>query len=505
LLDMTRAFAREKAEALGESGILARRHADYVLAYLADIPQTFLPDPSDAQMAAHRRLVPELLTALAWSFGPEGDQALRLALAERAHLVLMPLLREQEASDWSGAALERLPDSSRGGRLELVLQGVRALSAFRLRRDDQAATERSLELARELGDKRSHVELSLEIGHFLYSLGKADLGLKIAETAIDLVDPIVDAELFAISKANLARCLLRGSQPSRGVAEAEDALRIFKTLPAHNLGQLALSTLNHCKATYAALLWIRGYPDQALAHARAVLRDAETLNAPTFLPLAYAASAVYWWRNELPEIEPVLRSATALLENTRFSVYRPQIQFLIGAMLMAKGQTEAAVAMLKTERGKADLTSAVMASLELAQWRLAGGEVQEALAELRTAAALRARLANLLLTEIDRLTAEALAEVGEAAEAKARLDRAFESVRRRGARGLELRVAMSAVRVARRFGSDAAAVEDLRAVLDGFTEGFDTVDARRARELLAAGVPRGDGAGQLTARNTPSA
>ena len=113
---------------------------------------------------------------------------------------------------------------------------------------------------------------------------------------------------------------------------------------------------------------------------------------------------------------------------------------------------------------------------------------------MRTAEAISVTLANMLQTEIDRLTAEALAEVGEFAEAQVRIDRAFESVRRREARGLELRVAMSAVRVARRCGSDSAAIEDLRAVYDWFTEGFDTVDAKAARELLGA-----------TTRDMPSA
>ncbi|MDB5481941.1 MAG: putative ATPase [Caulobacteraceae bacterium] len=117
---------------------------------------------------------------------------------------------------------------------------------------------------------------------------------------------------------------------------------------------------------------------------------------------------------------------------------------------------------------------------------LANGEVQEALAELQTAETISVSLANLLLTEIDRLTAEALAEVGEFAQAQTRLDRAFKSVHRRETLGLELRVAMSAVRVARRFGSDCAAVEELRAAYDRFTEGFDTVDARLAREFLGA-------------------
>ena len=486
LLDMTRAFARGKAQALGEAGTLARRHADYVLSYLNKIPHTFQPDPTDAQMAAHRRLVPELLAALTWSFGPGGDLALSLGLAERAHLVLTPLLRDQEVREWSGAALERLPESSRGGTLELVLQGVRALSSFRLLQHDQTATNRSLALARELGDKRSYIELSVLISHFLYNHGKADLGLRMAEAALDLIDPAVDVELFAISKANLARCLTMKSNTLRAVVEAEDALRIFENLATENLGQLALSTLSRCRGTYSVLLWNQGFPDQALAHAQAVLRDAENLNAPIFLSVVNVAAQVYCWRDELPEIEPVLRRAIALLENFRFSADSPAAQFLLGAMLMAKGETEAGVALLKLVRGGAGLASALQASLELAKWRLAGGEVQEALAELRNAEAISVRLANLFQTEIDRLTAEASAELGEFPEAQARLDRAFESVRRREALGLELRVATSAARVARRLGSDSAAVEALRAVYDRFTEGFDTVDAQVARELLGA-------------------
>jgi predicted ATPase len=490
LLDMTRSFAREKVEALDDAANLAGRHARYVRSYLGTIPQTFLPDPPNAQMAAHRRIVAELLAALTWSFGPNGDLDLSLALAERAHLVLIPLLRAPEASEWSRAALERLPEGSRAGRLELVLQGVRALSALQLLQVDQAATDRSLELARQLGDKRGYIELSVAISSHLYNHSKTDLGLRMAEAALDLIDPDVDVEFLAIAKANLATCLLIGSQPLRAAAEAEGALLIFENLATRQLGQLALSTLNHCRGTYAALLWIKGFPDQALAHARAVMSDAQNFNGPTFLTVLQAAASVYWWRGELPEIEPALRRATALLEDFRFSMYRPQAQFLIAVMLMTEGEAEAGVAQLQLVRGQANLATVVMASLELAKWRLARGEVQEAFAELRNAETVGAGLGNLLQTEIDRLTAEALAEVGEFAEAQPRLDRAFESVRRREALGLELRVAISAVRVARRIGSDAAAIAVLRAVYERFTEGFDTRDAQVARELLgAASVP----------------
>jgi predicted ATPase len=363
LLDMTRSFAREKAEALGEVGALARRHADYVLSYLAHIPQTFLPDPPDVQMAAHRRFVADLLAALTWSFGPNGDLAVSLALAERAHLVLMPLLREQEAREWSAAALRRLPEGSRGARLELVLQGLQAVSSLHLFQEDQGAVDRSLALARELGDKRSHIELSVEISAFLCNHGKIDLGLSTAEAAVELMDRTSDRELLAISTANLASCLLRGSQPSRGLVVAEDALAMFGSLAIDNLGQLALRTLNRCRGTYAALLWIRGFPDRALGLARAVLSDLEALSAPALLPLLTEVASVYKWRDELPVIEPVLRRATTLLEDSPSSVYRPHARFLLGAALVAKGDTEAGVALLERVcKGSAAPVSVLQAS-----------------------------------------------------------------------------------------------------------------------------------------------
>jgi tetratricopeptide (TPR) repeat protein len=329
---------------------------------------------------------------------------------------------------------------------------------------------------------------------------KIDWSLRMAEAAVELIDPAVDPKLFAVAKANLAGILLSGSQPSRGAVEAEDALRIFQDFASESLGHFALNALNQCRGVYAVLLWIKGCPDRALAIARAVMSDAAILNSPGFLAVSHLVASVHWWRSELPEIEPLLRRSAALLESFRFSAYRPSTQFYLGAMLTAKGDAEAGVALLETVQAQGGLATEVMASVELAKWRLAGGRVREALADLRRAEATSMKMANVLQTEIDRLTAEALAAMGESAEAQARLARAVESVRRREALGLELRVAISAVRVARRSGSDFVAVEALQAVYDRFTEGFGTLDARIARELLgvarvARRAPNGDPTG----------
>lgn len=72
------------------------------------------------------------------------------------------------------------------------------------------------------------------------------------------------------------------------------------------------------------------------------------------------------------------------------------------------------------------------------------------------------------------------------AEASACVRRAIDAARRRHARALELRAAMSLRRVELREREGRAAEESLAEVYAWFTEGFETMDLRDARRLLDA-------------------
>ena len=73
-----------------------------------------------------------------------------------------------------------------------------------------------------------------------------------------------------------------------------------------------------------------------------------------------------------------------------------------------------------------------------------------------------------------------------AAEAEACFHRALDAARAQQARSWELRAAMALARLWQHQGQRAEAHELLAAVYGWFTEGFDTVDLREARTLLAA-------------------
>jgi predicted ATPase len=72
------------------------------------------------------------------------------------------------------------------------------------------------------------------------------------------------------------------------------------------------------------------------------------------------------------------------------------------------------------------------------------------------------------------------------AEAEARLLRALDVARRQEAKSLELRAAMSLVRLWQQQSKQAEAYELLAPVYNWFTEGFDTADLQEAKALLEA-------------------
>ena len=73
----------------------------------------------------------------------------------------------------------------------------------------------------------------------------------------------------------------------------------------------------------------------------------------------------------------------------------------------------------------------------------------------------------------------------QAEEAEACFQQALDVARRQQAKSLELRAAMSLARLWQGQGKHAEARQLLAPIYNWFTEGFDTVDLREARALLA--------------------
>jgi predicted ATPase len=77
------------------------------------------------------------------------------------------------------------------------------------------------------------------------------------------------------------------------------------------------------------------------------------------------------------------------------------------------------------------------------------------------------------------------AQTNAEAKAEACFYRAIEIAQQQGAKPLELRATMSLGRLWQKQGNGAAAHAMLTAIYGWFSEGFDTVDLREAKILLA--------------------
>jgi len=92
------------------------------------------------------------------------------------------------------------------------------------------------------------------------------------------------------------------------------------------------------------------------------------------------------------------------------------------------------------------------------------------------------------MAEVLRVKAQLLQAAGQATgEIEATLLRSLEIARGQQARSWELRTSCDLARLLRDQGRGTAALELMQSVYDQFTEGFETVDLREAKELISSG------------------
>jgi predicted ATPase/class 3 adenylate cyclase len=259
----------------------------------------------------------------------------------------------------------------------------------------------------------------------------------------------------------------------------------------------------------AIVLWVMGYPDQALERSAQALALAQRLKHPTTLgsALGYAAQ-LHVLRGEA---QAGLAEADTLL--TLATEHAAPVMSIGGALYKARALGalgRGAEGLTLFHEGLAIYQSTGAASnaqvlCPLAEICLQAGQIAEGLAAadegLRVVVE---RGERWLEAELYRLRGELLlaqnppAPKGASQEAHAEAERCFAEAlavaRRQDAKGWELRAAVSLGRLRLRQGQRAEAQALVAGVYGWFTEGADTGDLRAARDLLAelAGDPRGD-------------
>ena len=248
-----------------------------------------------------------------------------------------------------------------------------------------------------------------------------------------------------------------------------------------------------CRAFAARVLWLLGYPEQALARVHDALALAHSLSHPYSLAWAqcYAAMVSQSCR-DVPATYEQAEAAVALATAQGFALWAAYGTSIRGWALALQGR--GAEGMAQVRQGSAAVSVAGAALYVpyfftvLAEMCDHLGHPEDGLQALAEASTLVEQQENRWWeAEVCRLRGALLLKQPRTpqAEAETWLQRALDVAHRQEAKSLELRAAMSLSRLWQQQGKRDEARALLAPVYGWFTEGFDTADLQEAERLLA--------------------
>jgi hypothetical protein len=252
------------------------------------------------------------------------------------------------------------------------------------------------------------------------------------------------------------------------------------------------------RTVLARVLWLQGFPDQAMRTAESAVEDAgETNNALSLCyALAHAACPIMLWLEHLATAEDYALKLLDLSTRHALPSWGALGRMFRGVIVIGHGDISSGLSLLRAgfdEFGgaMADWIS-VMFLGELAAGLGRAGQTADGLIAVAQAIERAERTeARWLSAELLRVKGELLLlQRADGAAAEAQFRQALDWARQQGTLSLELRTATTLARVLRDQGHSTDATALLQPVYDRFTEGFDTADLKAAKALLDTLIER---------------
>ena len=500
LLETTRTYLRERLDESGEPAATFRRHAEFYRDLLERTGNARETTSAAEWAAALSPEVDNVRAALSWAFAPGGESSLGIALAAASVQMWLEASLFGECRRWAEHGLARLDiGGGRGTRLEIVLQMALGISQMYL---SGAADEtrsywlRALDLAENLGEVEH--QLRALYGLWLHHLLTADYrnSLPIARRFRGVAEragagsdiPVAD-RMEGTSRHYL------GDQS--GARRNIDRVLAF-TAPINRRGlvvRFGTDQLTAARMLGARLLWLQGFPDQAMRAGLASVEDAAHLNhANSFcLALADGAALIAAWSGDSATTDRLVDELIERAERHSLGVWRTYGLAMKGWIAGGRGDTAAALGMLRTAIAEVDHTPLDIRNALYHGWLAEtlghAGQPDEAITAVNEAIRLSAeREEAWCLPDLLRIRGElALRRDPAAVEvAEAVFLHALDSARQQSALSWELRAATGLARLRRAQKRLDEARDGLAAVYGRFTEGFETADLSAAKALLDA-------------------
>ena len=496
LHETTRAYALEKLSESGELGDVARRHADYYRDLLERAEAETLPAP--AWLAVYGHQIGQVRAALDWAFSPTGFAELGVALTVAAvplweHLSLMEECRSRVERALSG------PAESRDARRNMQLNTALGAALFVMKGPSPemlAAFTSAFEIAESLDDADYCLRAlwGLFIERIMSSGYRAALAVaeKFCTYAAKTTDPadgpigdrLVGMALLSLGDLEGARRHIE-HMLGRYVARRSDIIRF-------QFDQRSMA-----RSYYSLILWLQGFPEQAMRSIECNLVDSRASDHPMSLAnvLVQSACPVAFLVGDLTLAERYIKALMDLSARHTLELWNLAGRFTAfeGVLRVKRGEIGTGLELLRTAFSRIPQNGFMLFFYPLFLAEIADALGRDAKAaeglSIIDEALVRSERNELrwCVAEFLRIKGELILREGApqaATAAEEHFLRSLDWARRQGALSWELRTSTSLARLQQDQGRTAEARSLLQSVYDRFSEGFETADLKTAKAHL---------------------
>jgi predicted ATPase/DNA-binding winged helix-turn-helix (wHTH) protein len=498
LLNTTRDYARRKLADAGETDAVARRHAEHYREMYAAIDDRWNAPPDAASLERNMRAIDEVRMALGWAFSLRGDAALGVALTVAAIPAWFGLSALEECRVRVKYALSKIEsgtattDSDRMKLYEAL--AVSTMYTRGMVPEFDAAWRTALAIARALGNREYQLRALFAAcccSTYSGSLRDAEEQLqKFRLTALKVSNPadLLEGDLLA------AYAFHRAGRQSEARQRIERLLeQQGESSQQSRLSRVYVNWRGGPRSILANVLWLQGFPSQALQMQQIARDDARSTGHPLSLAytLEFASIPIAFYLGDQIMIESMLKELQDDLAKLGVGRFGATIRCVQGALLLQRNNPaglwdmSSGLEVLRQD----PLSMRYLLYLGIyARGLHAFGQSLEAGEALDEAVMSSAASGDLwYMPELLRIKGEiteADDRPGMREAAESLYLRAIELARQQDALSLELRAATSLARLRHTVDRESKAATLVLEVYEQFTEGLETADLRTARELL---------------------
>ncbi|HJY83783.1 MAG TPA: adenylate/guanylate cyclase domain-containing protein [Candidatus Binatia bacterium] len=410
--------------------------------------------------------------------------------------------------------LKTLPDTPERSQQELMLQitlGVPLGATRGLGAPEMGKTyTRALELCQQMGESPQIFPVLRGLQAFYLLRARHKTARDLAEQLLALAQRVQDPILLLGAHFALGQTLYMLGELTSAQEHLEQGIALYNPQQHRSPAWAGIPPELQCLTLRAHILWLLGYPGQALKRSHEALTLAQKMSHPYNLAgILWQVTMIPLFRREWQATQEQAEAAITLSTDQGFPLWLAGGMIYQGWALTEQGQETEGTVQIRQSLAAWRATGAelgrpfYLALLAEAYGKV--GQAEEGLATLTEALSVVERTKEAFyeaelyrlkgqltlqkfgvrssefgVTNPQPLTSNPHAE----AEAEACFHKAIEIARRQQAKSLELRAVMSLSRLWQSQGKKDEARQMLAEIYGWFTEGFDTKDLQEAKALL---------------------